>query len=74
VLRGWSAYFRYGNSSRKFNAVDSYVHRRLAKLARVKYGLPGLRWTTRFDRAWVQGLGIFELTGKVRYGSAPARR
>lgn len=23
VLRGWGAYFRNGNSSRKFNAIDS---------------------------------------------------
>ena len=26
VLRGWGAYFRYGNSARKFDAIDSYVH------------------------------------------------
>ncbi|MGB7051828.1 MAG: group II intron maturase-specific domain-containing protein, partial [Acidimicrobiales bacterium] len=26
VLRGWGAYYRYGNSSRKFSAVDGYVH------------------------------------------------
>jgi hypothetical protein len=25
VLRGWSGYFRYGHSSKKFNAVDAYV-------------------------------------------------
>ncbi|MET9660757.1 group II intron reverse transcriptase/maturase [Streptomyces sp. NPDC006510] len=29
VLRGWAAYFRNGNSGRKFNAVDGYVHERL---------------------------------------------
>ncbi|EQD29327.1 RNA-directed DNA polymerase (reverse transcriptase), partial [mine drainage metagenome] len=33
VLRGWGRTFRYGNSSRKFNAIDSYVHERLAMLA-----------------------------------------
>jgi RNA-directed DNA polymerase len=48
VLRGWGAYFRYGNSSRKFNAIDSYVHQRLAKLASVKYGLPRWNWATHF--------------------------
>ena len=54
VLRGWGAYFRYGNSARKFNAIDGYVHQRLAKLASVKHGLrvatgpPGSRtgWLT----------------------------
>ena len=33
VLRGWAAYFRNGNSSRKFTTIDSYVHQRLARLA-----------------------------------------
>ncbi len=30
VLRGWGNYFRWGNSSRKFVQVDSYVQERLA--------------------------------------------
>jgi hypothetical protein len=42
------AYFRYGNSSHKFAAVDSYVHLRLAMLASDEYGLHGLNWVTRF--------------------------
>lgn len=25
VLRGWGNYFRYGNSSRQFRTIDSYV-------------------------------------------------
>ncbi|MEU5548048.1 group II intron maturase-specific domain-containing protein [Streptomyces sioyaensis] len=39
VLRGWGAYFRNGNSEKKFNAVDGYVHERLAILASRKHGL-----------------------------------
>jgi hypothetical protein len=30
ALRGWKAYFRVGNSSRKFAEVDDYVRERLA--------------------------------------------
>ena len=41
VLRGWGAYFRYGNSNRKFAAIDSYVHLRMSKLASVKYATRG---------------------------------
>lgn len=67
VLRGWAAYFRYGNSSRKFNAIDSYVHERVAMLASDKYGLHGRNWTTRFTHGWMTDLGIYRLTGKVRY-------
>ena len=55
------------NSSRKFNAIDSYAHKRLAKLASVKHGLPGWNWTTRFTYRWLTSLEIYRLTGTVSY-------
>ena len=67
VLRGWGNYFRQGNSSRKFRDVDSYVHERMARLASTKYGLHGRNWTTRFTYGWMTDLGIYRLSGKVRY-------
>jgi hypothetical protein len=39
ILRGWGAYFRRGNSARKFADIDSYVHERLAIFASIKLGL-----------------------------------
>ncbi len=48
MLRGWGAYFRNGNSGRKFNAVDGYVHERLAILASRKHGLRGRNWNHPF--------------------------
>jgi RNA-directed DNA polymerase len=72
VLRGWGAYFRRGNSSRKFGAVDGYVNLRMAKLASIKHGLSGRNWVVRFNYAWLNGLGIFRLRGTVRYGAAHA--
>jgi group II intron reverse transcriptase/maturase len=72
VLRGWGNYFRYGNSSRKFAAIDSYVHERMAMLASDKYGLHGRNWATRFTYGWMTGLGIYRLSGKVRYRAASA--
>lgn len=72
VLRGWGTYFRHGNSSRKFAAIDSFVNQRLAMLASVKHGLRGWGWTTRFDYAWANGLGIHRLQGTVRYWAAHA--
>jgi group II intron reverse transcriptase/maturase len=74
VLRGWGAYFRWGNSSRKFAAVDCYVNQRLAMLASVKHGLRGWNWTTRFTHGWATSLGVHRLTGTVRYWAAHARR
>jgi RNA-directed DNA polymerase len=74
VLRGWGNYFRDGNSSRQFAAIDSYVHLRLAMLASTKHGLPGRTWTTRFNYAWFSRLGVHRLVGTIRYGTANALR
>jgi RNA-directed DNA polymerase len=74
VLRGWSAYFRYGNSGRKFTVIDSYVHERLAIFASTKHGLAGRNWQRRFTWAWSGRLGVYRLSGKVRYGTAHALR
>jgi group II intron reverse transcriptase/maturase len=73
VLRGWCAYFAVGNSSEKFSAVDDYVHLRMARLASTKHGLHGRNWATRFTYGWLTDLGIYRLSGKVRYyGTASA--
>jgi RNA-directed DNA polymerase len=74
VLRGWGGYFRNGNSARKFNAVDGYVHERLAILASRKHGLRGRNWTTRFTYGWVTRLGVYRLTGTVRRATVHASR
>jgi group II intron reverse transcriptase/maturase len=66
VLRGWGAYFRYGNSNRKFAAIDSYVHWRMSKLASVKYATRGRLRVERFNHRWLSDLGIYRLRGNVR--------
>jgi len=72
VLRGWGAYFRQGNSSAKFGAVDAYVHERVARLASRKYSIHGVNWLDRFTWDWLGNLGIYRLTGTVRYPTAHA--
>ena len=67
MLRGWGNYFRWGNSARKFAAIDSYVHQRLAILASNKEGRRGRNWKKRFTYSWVRSLGIHHLSGTVRY-------
>lgn len=74
VLRGWGAYFRFGNSGRKFNAIDSYVHQRLAILASRKHGKSGRNWVQSYTYGWLTDLGVYRLTGTVRYWSAHAQR
>ena len=72
ILRGWGTYFCQGNSSKKFGAIDSYVHERMARLASRKYGLSSYNWTDRFTWEWLRNLGIYRLTGTVRYPAANA--
>jgi RNA-directed DNA polymerase len=67
ILRGWGNYFRYGNSARKFAALDSYVHQRLAILTSNKEGRRGRNWTKRFTSSWLRSLGVHRLSGTVRY-------
>ena len=74
MLRGWGAYFRYGNSARKFEAIDHYVNQRLAMLASTKHGLHGWNWTTRFNHGWVTSLGVHRFSGTVRPTTAYAGR
>jgi RNA-directed DNA polymerase len=74
VLRGWGAYFRYGNSAAKFAHIDGYVNERLAILASAKHGLTGRNWGTRFTYAWVTGLRVHRLTGTVKRTTAYASR
>ncbi|MFD1312125.1 group II intron maturase-specific domain-containing protein [Streptomyces kaempferi] len=74
VLRGWAAYFRNGNSGRKFDVVDGYVHERLAIFASAKHRLAGRNWTTRFTYGWITRLGVYRLTGNVHRATAHASR
>ena len=74
MLRGWGAYFRYGNSARKFDLIDSYVHERLAILASNKHGRRGRNWQRHYNGEWLCRLGPYRLTGTVRHGTAHASR
>ncbi len=74
VLQRWGQYYRYGNSARRFAAIDRYAHERLAIFASTKHGRPGPNWGRRYTWGWFQGLGVHRLTGTVRYGTAHAWR
>ncbi|WP_326655351.1 group II intron reverse transcriptase/maturase [Streptomyces sp. NBC_01750] len=74
VLRGWAAYFRNGNSGRKFNVIDGYIHERLAIFTSRKHGRAGRNWATRYTYGWITRLGVYRLTGNVRWATAHASR
>jgi group II intron reverse transcriptase/maturase len=69
VLRGWGGYFRWGNSSQQFSRIDSYVRERLALFDSKKRGKHGRRWVQAHDTAWFARLGLYTLSGTVRYHS-----
>ena len=68
VLRGWSNYFRWGNSAKQFAQIDHYVHERLALFDSKKRQKSGRRWGQVHTLAWFLTLGVFLLNGTVRYG------
>jgi hypothetical protein len=71
VLRGWGGYFRTGNAAKKFNQVDSYVHRRLHRfLVRRKGRNLRAGEADRWTRDFFWTLGLHRLRGTVRYPEA----
>ena len=67
VLRGWGNYFRTGNSDRRFNRMDGYVHDRVLHW---QWRRGGQRTRFRYDR-WphqrLYDLGLHRLQGTVKY-------
>ncbi len=71
AVRHWGAYFRVGNSTRKFWAVDHYVRERLAKFLAKKTGRGGHQ-RKRYTWAFFEKLGVYQLVGTVKwYTAAP---
>jgi len=74
VLRGWGNYFRTGNASDKFRALDRYVTRRLQGLLknpgsqrRAKTGGKPFRYRDWPHRRFVEDHGLHQLMGTIRY-------
>lgn len=71
-LRGWGNYFCWGNSAKKFSDLDRYVYDRLVILMGKKHHIRGRSRYKRFNRAWFRRLGVYKLSGTVRYRTAYA--
>jgi group II intron reverse transcriptase/maturase len=72
AVRHWGAYFRIGNSTRKFRQIDSYVRERLALFVSKKAGRHG-RQRKRYGWAYFQKLGVYVLSGTVTWYTAAPR-
>jgi group II intron reverse transcriptase/maturase len=64
-LRGWAAYFRYGNSARHFDKIMGYARMRLAGFLAKKHRRPrGFGWSVIAFRS-PNYLGLINLDGTV---------
>jgi RNA-directed DNA polymerase len=60
VLRGWVQYFAFGNASRCFSYVRTWVERKVRRLLARARGSKGFGWR-RWSRRWlVEQLGLFD--------------
>jgi group II intron reverse transcriptase/maturase len=64
-LRGWSGYFRYGNSARQFNKISYYAQERLARFVakRHKRGYRYGRLVVHYQSS--DRLGLIDLNGTI---------
>jgi group II intron reverse transcriptase/maturase len=69
ILTGWMNYFKFGNSNRVFERIDSYVQERLALWWSKKHQKSGRRWKTDFTYEVFKSSGIVTMTGSVAYWS-----
>ncbi len=65
VIRGWVNYFKVGNSSRKFRAIDRYVYWRVCRFQRRKYQL---RRKERIATDYLK-LGVYAASGQIAWAS-----
>lgn len=79
LLRGWGAYFRWGESRSVFDRIDSYVRRRFSLYVARKYGRKGTGWRwQRPDGTWMttyrllKTLDAYRLCGTERRCRAAA--
>ncbi len=71
-LRGWIAYFRYGNSARQFKSFDRYVKHRLSRFISRKHGRSGPNHGLAVLLESKTQLGLLQASGSIRYGFAHA--
>ena len=74
-LRAWGAYFRWGNSTKQFHALDRFVMNRVCRsyMARKHGWRKKGRGVFELQKSHTR-LGLIWLAGTVRYPSACAAR
>lgn len=69
ILIGWMNYFKFGNSTKVFKNIDSYVQERIALWWSKKHQKSGRRWKTDYTYKHHTESGIVNMTGNIIYWS-----
>jgi len=72
LLKGWSGYFYYANSTRVFDRMNKYVTQRLQRWLWRKHGRAGTRWTPNFWEVLSERYGLYRLPTKAAWKRATA--
>jgi hypothetical protein len=67
-LRGWRQYYRFGNSTRRFVALDAYVVERMALLLSKRHGRRGRGHGLKLIIGSGNRLGLERLAGTIDFG------
>ncbi len=67
-LRGWRQYYRFGNSTRRFAALDAYVVERMALLLSKRHGRRGRGHGLKLIISSGNRLGLERLAGTIDFG------
>lgn len=67
-LRGWGQYYRFGQSTRRFKAIDEYVVERMALSLSKRHGRAGRGHGLKHIVLSGNRLGLIRLSGTVVYG------
>jgi len=67
-LRGWRQYYRFGNSTRRFAALDDYVEERMALMLSKRHGRRGRGHGLKLIISSGNRLGIERLAGTIDFG------
>ena len=66
-LKGWAAYFHYGNSTRIFGHMQQYVEQRVCRWLWRKHGCSRGLWTYLTPENLYERLGLYRLSTRAAY-------
>jgi RNA-directed DNA polymerase len=67
IIRGWGNYYRTGNATRQFCALDAYIWKRLVLFQNRRRSRNKPTRRREFDYLWYARLHLYRLPGTIRY-------